>query len=385
VIGPTAERVVDIYTNGACSGNPGPGGWGALLRYGVHEKEIFGDEATATTSNRMELMAAVKALESLTRPSVVRLHTDSTYLLNGATKRVGKVGQTSDMELVKNADLWQRLDAAASPHEVQWLWVKGHAGHSDNERANRLAATGLQQANPTATGSSHSRNIERHAQPGVAASTSLDAGGKTQLCAATTSAGKPCPIEARPSGLCHVHDPTLRCSAPKRNGKFCRIITGGGPCAAHRDETRDWKVFATEAPNRFIGITRGFHIRIANRYSSGVSSHLPHIDQRLDTIEFLDLPKGHEIRPRGVFYDDKGGAYLWYLDYLYGYPHWADLEIIEPQCTEYELKQALGDGGASFDDGQIDYFNITIRRVDRGSDRYDPDSYLYYEQLPSYV
>ncbi|BCB84717.1 ribonuclease HI [Phytohabitans suffuscus] len=142
--------VVDIYTDGACSGNPGPGGWGALLRYGAHEKELCGGEATATTNNRMELMAPIRALESLTRPSVVRVHTDSTYVRNGITKwlpgwkRNGWL--TSGRQPVKNADLWQRLEAAAGRHEVEWLWVKGHAGHVDNERADRLAAKGLQEA-----------------------------------------------------------------------------------------------------------------------------------------------------------------------------------------------------------------------------------------------
>ncbi|BCB79547.1 ribonuclease HI [Phytohabitans flavus] len=139
--------VVDIYTDGACSGNPGPGGWGALLRYGAHEKELCGGEATATTNNRMELMAPIQALESLTRPAVVRVHTDSTYVRNGITKwlpgwkRNGWL--TAGKQPVKNADLWQRLDAAASRHQVEWLWVKGHAGHADNERADRLAAQGL--------------------------------------------------------------------------------------------------------------------------------------------------------------------------------------------------------------------------------------------------
>ncbi len=142
--------VVDIYTDGACSGNPGPGGWGALLRYGAHEKEICGGEAGATTNNRMELMAPIRALESLTRPAVVRLHTDSTYVRNGITKWLPrwKVNgwQTGGRQPVKNADLWERLEAAASRHEVEWLWVKGHAGHVDNERADRLAARGLREA-----------------------------------------------------------------------------------------------------------------------------------------------------------------------------------------------------------------------------------------------
>ncbi|WP_117211989.1 ribonuclease HI [Allorhizocola rhizosphaerae] len=143
-------RAVEIYTDGACSPNPGPGGWGVLLRYGEHEKELCGGEPSITTNNRMELTAPIVALESLTRPSVVRLHTDSTYVRNGITqwlprwKRNG--WQTSAREPVKNADLWVRLDTAVARHEVEWLWVKGHAGHPDNERADCLASKGLQEA-----------------------------------------------------------------------------------------------------------------------------------------------------------------------------------------------------------------------------------------------
>jgi ribonuclease HI len=142
--------VVDIYTDGACSGNPGPGGWGALLRYGAREKELCGGEAVGTTNNRMELMAPIQALESLTRPSVVRLHTDSTYVRDGITKWLPRWKSngwlTASRQPVKNADLWRRLDAAAGRHEVQWHWVKGHAGHVENERADRLAAKGLREA-----------------------------------------------------------------------------------------------------------------------------------------------------------------------------------------------------------------------------------------------
>jgi ribonuclease HI len=145
---------VDIYTDGACSGNPGPGGWGALLRYGAREKEICGGEATATTNNRMELMAPIQALESLTRPAVVRIHTDSRYVRDGITKWLprwkGNGWRTTAKQPVKNADLWERLDAAASRHRVEWHWVKGHAGHPDNERADRLAARGLREAGGTA-------------------------------------------------------------------------------------------------------------------------------------------------------------------------------------------------------------------------------------------
>jgi ribonuclease HI len=142
--------VVEIFTDGACSGNPGPGGWGAVLRYGRHEKELYGGDAGPTTNNRMELMAAIQALESLTRQSTVRLTTDSVYVRNGITswlrswKRNG--WQTSDKKPVKNADLWQRLEAAARQHQVTWDWVKGHAGHPENERADRLANKGMDAA-----------------------------------------------------------------------------------------------------------------------------------------------------------------------------------------------------------------------------------------------
>lgn len=141
---------MEIYTDGACSGNPGPGGWGVLLSYGGHTKELRGGEAAPTTNNKMELMAAIQALESLTRPSRVRLHTDSNYLRNGVSswmagwKRNG--WKTASKQPVKNADLWRRLDAAASRHEVQWLWVKGHAGDPGNERADALANKGMAEA-----------------------------------------------------------------------------------------------------------------------------------------------------------------------------------------------------------------------------------------------
>ena len=144
------QDVVDVYTDGACSGNPGPGGWGALLSYRGKTRELSGGEATPTTNNRMELMAAIRALEALTRPSVVRLHTDSIYLRNGVTswlaswKRNG--WRTASKQPVKNEDLWRRLDAAAAPHDVQWLWVKGHAGDPGNERADALANHGMSEA-----------------------------------------------------------------------------------------------------------------------------------------------------------------------------------------------------------------------------------------------
>jgi ribonuclease HI len=142
--------VVEIYTDGACSGNPGPGGWGAVLSYGGRSKELSGGEAALTTNNRMELMAAIQALESLRRPSKVRLHTDSSYLRNGITgwlaswKRNG--WKTASRQPVKNEDLWRRLDAAAAKHDVQWLWVRGHAGDPGNERADALANRGMAEA-----------------------------------------------------------------------------------------------------------------------------------------------------------------------------------------------------------------------------------------------
>ena len=148
----TSATPVEIFTDGACSGNPGPGGWGALLRYGGHEKELYGGEPAETTNNRMELTAPIRALESLTRPVTVLLYTDSVYVRDGVTKwlpRWKRNGwQTAGRQPVKNVDLWQRLDAAVSRHEVQWHWVKGHAGHPENERADRLAAKGLSEARP---------------------------------------------------------------------------------------------------------------------------------------------------------------------------------------------------------------------------------------------
>jgi ribonuclease HI len=148
--GQDSAKVVEIYTDGACSGNPGPGGWGAVLSYDGREKEMHGGSAELTTNNRMELMAAIEALESLTRPSIVRLHTDSSYVRNGITswlaswKRNG--WRTASKQPVKNEDLWRRLDAAAARHQVQWLWVKGHAGNPGNERADALANRGMEEA-----------------------------------------------------------------------------------------------------------------------------------------------------------------------------------------------------------------------------------------------
>ena len=134
--------LVTIHTDGACSGNPGPGGWGAILEWNGHEKELSGAEAE-TTNNRMELMAAIAALEALKRPSKVRLVTDSVYVRDGVTKWIHgwkKNGwKTAAKKPVKNEDLWRRLDEVASKHRVTWEWVKGHAGHPENERADQLA------------------------------------------------------------------------------------------------------------------------------------------------------------------------------------------------------------------------------------------------------
>ena len=139
-------ETVEIFTDGACRGNPGPGGWGAVLRYREHEKRISGGSG-ATTNNRMELTAAIEALEALRRPCRVRLSTDSTYVRDGITrwipnwKRRGWL--TADRKPVKNADLWRRLEQAASCHDVEWLWVKGHAGHEGNESADALARSAI--------------------------------------------------------------------------------------------------------------------------------------------------------------------------------------------------------------------------------------------------
>jgi ribonuclease HI len=137
---------IDVFADGACKGNPGPGGWGALLRYGMHEKELSGG-AFGTTNNRMELTAVIEALKALTRPSHVRMHTDSQYVQKGMSewlpgwKRRG--WRTASNEPVKNADLWQALERLASGHRVEWIWVKGHAGHPGNERADQLANQGV--------------------------------------------------------------------------------------------------------------------------------------------------------------------------------------------------------------------------------------------------
>jgi ribonuclease HI len=140
------SEVVEVWTDGACSGNPGPGGWGAILSYKGKERELSGGEAM-TTNNRMELMGAISALETLTRPCTVALHTDSQYLRQGITawihgwKRNG--WKTADKKPVKNEELWKRLDAALKQHKIEWKWVKGHAGDEMNERADALARAGM--------------------------------------------------------------------------------------------------------------------------------------------------------------------------------------------------------------------------------------------------
>ena len=137
---------IDIYTDGACKGNPGAGGWGALLKSGAHYKELYGGEPY-TTNNRMELLAVIRALETLKRPSRVRVHTDSQYVQKGISvwihdwKRRG--WRTVEKKPVKNTDLWRRLDELATTHRIEWIWVKGHAGHPENERADALANLGV--------------------------------------------------------------------------------------------------------------------------------------------------------------------------------------------------------------------------------------------------
>jgi ribonuclease HI len=138
---------VEIFTDGACSGNPGPGGWGAILRAGTHEKELWGGEP-ATTNNRMEMMAVIRALAALKRPVTARVHTDSQYVQKGMTEWLQgwkKRGwKTAGKEPVKNEDLWRLLDAAAARHQLEWVWVRGHAGHTENERCDELARLGVE-------------------------------------------------------------------------------------------------------------------------------------------------------------------------------------------------------------------------------------------------
>ncbi|GAB2968979.1 ribonuclease HI [Nocardioides montaniterrae] len=141
---------VIIHTDGGCTPNPGPGGWGAVLRFGDHVLELFGGEPGTTTNNRMELTAPIMALEKLNRESVVHLYTDSTYVRNGITQWVAgwkrNGWKTSAKQPVKNEDLWRRLEEACARHQVEWFWVKGHAGNPDNELADQLATRGMQQA-----------------------------------------------------------------------------------------------------------------------------------------------------------------------------------------------------------------------------------------------
>jgi ribonuclease HI len=144
----SAKKIVEIFTDGACSGNPGPGGWGAVLRYGEVEKEMNGGEP-ATTNNRMELMAAIMAIEAVKRPCEIHLHTDSEYLRQGITTWIhswkARGWKTADKKPVKNVDLWQRLEQAIETHDVHWHWVKGHSGHVENERADELARLAIRQ------------------------------------------------------------------------------------------------------------------------------------------------------------------------------------------------------------------------------------------------
>ena len=137
---------VEIFTDGACSGNPGPGGWAAILRYGHHEKELSGREPL-TTNNRMEMTAAIKALEALKKPTSATIHTDSKYVLDGITRWIGgwkKNGwRTADKKPVKNGDLWRALDELTATHTVEWRWVAGHSGHPENERADALARAAI--------------------------------------------------------------------------------------------------------------------------------------------------------------------------------------------------------------------------------------------------
>ena len=137
---------IEIFTDGACRGNPGPGGWGAVLRWGGREKLLSGGSSD-TTNNRMELTAAIEALEALRRPCRIRLSTDSTYLRNGITRWIPawkrRDWKTADRKPVKNVDLWRRLERAASPHAVEWVWVRGHSGHEGNEKADALARSAI--------------------------------------------------------------------------------------------------------------------------------------------------------------------------------------------------------------------------------------------------
>lgn len=144
-----SATVVNIYTDGACSGNPGPGGWAALMVHGTTERELSGGDP-ATTNNRMELTAVIMALEALKKPCAVNIHTDSKYVMDGATKFMSswlaRGWKTADRKPVKNQELWERLNAAIRPHKVTWTWVKGHAGHPENERVDQLAVAAIPKA-----------------------------------------------------------------------------------------------------------------------------------------------------------------------------------------------------------------------------------------------
>ncbi|MBY0341472.1 MAG: ribonuclease HI [Rhodocyclaceae bacterium] len=143
-----SSEKIELYTDGACSGNPGPGGWGVILRMGAHEKELFGGEA-ATTNNRMELMAVIEGLRALKRPVQAEIYTDSQYVMKGMNEWIkgwkARGWKTASKEPVKNVDLWQALDTECARHELKWHWVKGHAGHVENERADALARRGVEQ------------------------------------------------------------------------------------------------------------------------------------------------------------------------------------------------------------------------------------------------
>jgi len=143
------KKKVELYTDGACSGNPGPGGWGVVLRYNGHEKELYGSD-TETTNNRMELLAAIEGLNALKQPCTVDLYTDSTYVMKGVTEWLtgwkARGWKTADKKPVKNQELWERLDEAITRHTINWHWVKGHDGHPENERADALAVRGRDEA-----------------------------------------------------------------------------------------------------------------------------------------------------------------------------------------------------------------------------------------------
>ena len=149
----TENDTVVLYTDGACSGNPGPGGWGSVLMYRGHRREMSGGE-DQTTNNRMELMAVIKALEALKRPCKIKLHTDSTYVMKGMTEWLEawkrRNWRTADKKPVKNVDLWQRLEQAMGRHEVEWRWVRGHSGDTENERADELARGAIPRQEPAA-------------------------------------------------------------------------------------------------------------------------------------------------------------------------------------------------------------------------------------------